>query len=1489
MPRLGSNRKPERPIWRVLAVAALLGVTAGASLATSSHGDGDSTAAGFGMLPSFEAVGDNLIRLQSAAFDPLVGLPPVVPEIPSLDETALAGDVATYWLVQVTDDRFADVAAAIDALGAQRIGNIPDGVYMVRATPLQRAALAANPAVRWSGVYQPSWRVPVALNGLPGLLDLEGEQTYRVHVFRTHPDPDAVGRTIAAIPGAQVVDDARFVIDVTATRAQVPAFAAIDGVEWVTLKPTGVLLNDDARWVIDTGVRDLLAATAPGRLTGAGQTAAVADSGLNYKPDLNGRAHVAFRDCDTAGVVCQEADYTQVTPGTGTAELVDVVANNPGDPHRMMAAFFDLGDVGPNPPDDSSHGTHTGGSVTGDAGVPGVADGHDGLAPGARLVYQSIADIDGGLNTPTDYYQLFRQAYRPSNPGAVPEAYDPTDYANYNPFEDARTHNNSYGLTIPVADPFAESIAIDRFVWEHEDMNIVVSAGNSGPAVGTIGAPSVSKNGFSSAASSNGRQPMVAIDSLTNFSSHGPTGDGRLGPTVATPGEIVVSPKGGTVDGYQYLQGTSMSGPILTGALTLVRQYFYDGYGPAGGVGFPTGVANAAASHNPSAALVKAAVVTGAVRMRGWHTGDDGTVPDLDGQWPSMGQGFGLMNLDASLYFAGDPVHAWYHDVYRADADAFPIGLLGTRSYQLDVAAGAPLDVTLAWTDAPDLLPAGSPNLVNNLNLCVLGPNGETYIGNNMNTRLDPGAEVGETPDSAVAAPDLLNNTERVSVADPAPGTYTVTVSAPVVADGPQGFALAASGLLSEPDSNSTFSPGPARQADAPGAPVISDVQVEPVSADLARVTFTTSEPTEASVTVSGIDHTYDDVYQITPDGYFGIATSPVEDSPTYAGRRVLGTRHEVLVTGLTAGTAYSVTATATDLASQTVSAAGGSFTSPATVFQPGAPDMAQLTSDGAGPQWGIGKQMYAGWSDAFFLGAFMFRLPASVDPAAVTGAYVEFVTAHNVSSQYTADPVFDVELLDEAVEPGWGAQTFQEIADAASLAQLNPTTTVRQGANERVAYTFSCDEIEALRATLATEAGGERMAAFRYESTDPGEHSLVSMEVGFNRRSGGPQLRPKLVLLTAATQSVPPFMPCDPATPAPTITDVGIHRGSDNGTMTVSWRTDVDSSSVVLYRERGTTDWIQVGTPARTLMHQVEVGGLDPTKRYEFGVRSVGCNGATTTADNGGAGWDFFRDIGTTLASIVYDYEADAQGWTTASEDVGGTLPTTPTQWERRSPGDASQQAWYAMPYGDHTNADLISPLVALPGSLVTVDFHAAYDFEQASAVFTTTDGLYLDYSIDGTTWVNAALFQGQNAGYPAMDPERVTFASPGSPLQVRFRAASDDNISSPQYAGVVVDTVTLSSSTAAVPADEALTGPVVPPTAGASGLRLADVPPATAPTPAEVAAGTGMCTQVAGAAVVPPAPLPGLPATGSDDVVLPAMAFALLATFGRRLLRRR
>jgi hypothetical protein len=1401
-------------------------------------------------LPNMHQQGGHLLRLMAGSFDPLQDALPARTGIGLVDASSLPGAVADYWVVQVRSDRFPEVQHAVRVTGGTVTGYLHDDAYLVRATPAQVAQFSTSPAVRWSGYYQPAWRVPAPVGGFPGLMDLNGRRSYLVYVFDEEQNLDAIAGALDSIPGAELRSPAGEVMEVRATAAQVPAMASIPGVEWVGINARVVLLNRDARWVTDTGVRDLFWATKPGRLDGSGQTAAVADTAVNYKEDLNGRAHIAFSDCGPGGP-CKEAEYTQAAPGSSQASMFAVVDHNTG--HRKMVAFFDIGETGPNPYDPSSHGSHTAGSVDGDQPAYQEHTRDDGIAPAAMHVHQNIGTEGGGLAIPGDLYDLFAQAYRPRNPGSVagtsgPNG-NPADYTtNYIPTEDARTHNNSWGLVAPLVDPGYAS-RMDQFIWDHEDMVVVASAGNEGPVPASIIAPSLGKNDLSSGASVNGRQLMASIDSMANFSSHGPTADGRYGVDLATPGMVITSVKGGTVNGYHVAQGTSMSGPVLTGLATLVRQYFFDGYARAGGDGFPVGASDGTRNnrkHNPSAALVKATLINGAARMEGWYTGADGSDRAQDGMWPSEGQGFGLVNLDSSLYFANDATNNWYRDVYRADPEAFPVSAVpATRSYKLQVTAGEPLDVTLAWTDAPDPLAVGTPSLVNNLDLVVTAPDGTTYVGNNMNSRTNPQVEEEETLPGPGPV-DTRNPVERVRLSDPAAGTYTVSVRAGPIAMGNQGYALAAGGLISE---RGSFTPGPPPQPDVAGAPGITGVRVTPFSANTAEVTFSTSEPTTAEAVVSiGADTvTFKDVYNLgNPDGYYGLEEGPVETSEDYANRPVVSTEHEILITGTQPGTAYSLQLSVTDQADNTTNSTA-SLQTPSTVFQADAPDTAQCDAATNSCQWETATQMYASETDGL-LGAYMFRLPDGFDPSAIEGASVEMMSSHNWVVPYTEDPQFTVDLLPQALEQDWQANTYESIHRAPKEARAYPETTHKRGDYYRYAFTFACSDLEKLKQTLANE-----MAAFRWDSSDGG---LFSMEFGFNRRSKGAEMRPRLVLYTDETGTNPTGAPCDPAAPTPQITDVGIHQGLQEDGVTVSWETlNVESDSVVLFREQGTSGWTQVGTHALTKVHHVEVLGLSAEKEYEFAVRSAACNGATATDTNGGEGYDFFfdpsppPDLGARTEHAFYDWEGSGEGWTVQSDS---DLPP-PSEWERREPGasdtvaangsrppDSSKQAWHVSPYTDQDESSLISPPVTFAGPTAEVDFWMAHDLEP------TFDFVHVEYSEDGSQWTTVASIDGTNEHYPNYDHRAFQFENPdpGGTLQIRFRFVSDFAVSSPEFLGVDLDKVTLASYANALPEGEEgqpLTGPVPSPSAEGSGIN----PPATRiqPLARDIAAGTGMC----------------------------------------------
>lgn len=136
-----------------------------------------------------------------------------------------------------------------------------------------------------------------------------------------------------------------------------------------------------------------------------------------------------------------------------------------------------------------------------------------------------------------------------------------------------------------------------------------------------------------------------------------------------------------------------------------------------------------------------------------------------------------------------------------------------------------------------------------------------------------------------------------------------------------------------------------------------------------------------------------------------------------------------------------------------------------------------------------------------------------------------------------------------------------------------------------------------------------------------------------------------------------------------------------------------------------------------------------------------------------------------------AWDFESDAQGWTTAG---------SPVPWTRESPGhgsgtadDPAGQAFdVAGPtgYTDSLDATLTSPEVTLPAGTGVLEWSMRLDTEagyDAVAVQASTDG--------GSTWTTLGTYSGKNADAPGWSPYAVGFDSPGGPVQVRFEFTSD------------------------------------------------------------------------------------------------------------------
>ncbi len=99
-----------------------------------------------------------------------------------------------------------------------------------------------------------------------------------------------------------------------------------------------------------------------------------------------------------------------------------------------------------------------------------------------------------------------------------------------------------------------------------------VAAGNDGPSASTVGSPGCARQVITIGATDDD-------DHVTNFSSRGPTADGRVKPDVCFPGEGIVSAQAAGTQlgpvvspGYISLDGTSMATPHASGSACLLLQ-----------------------------------------------------------------------------------------------------------------------------------------------------------------------------------------------------------------------------------------------------------------------------------------------------------------------------------------------------------------------------------------------------------------------------------------------------------------------------------------------------------------------------------------------------------------------------------------------------------------------------------------------------------------------------------------------------------------------------------------------------------------------------------------------------------------------------------------------------------------------------------------------------------------------------------------------------
>jgi subtilisin-like proprotein convertase family protein len=434
---------------------------------------------------------------------------------------------------------------------------------------------------------------------------------------------------------------------------------------------------------------------------------------------------------------------------------------NSGLPTRV--AYLNNHTTDSNARDCSGHGTNVASIAAGyndHSNQPAEADGvfnHGmGVAPFAKVGASKIFECDGDFSSSWTPAGLTQAAYNGS----------------------ARISNNSWGTGNANAwgDYSAHSAAYDQLVRDavpggvHDPMVEVFAAGNHGDdnggdlkeGYGTISTEASAKNVITVGAAESVRPsvqdlcgtPQAAADSardIVNFSSRGPTDDGRLKPDLVAPGTHVTGaapqhsgytglgtcgpfPPGSTL--YSIVSGSSQATPQVSGAAALVRRWYKHTKGA-----------------DPSPALTKALLVNTATDLAGGSNGKG----DLIAAGPNTDQGWGRVNVGNVF----DSTVRQYRD-QRADDVLNASGESRLQTYAV-AQAGTQVKVTLAWTDAPGPV-TGNP-AVNDLDL-VVEAGGQTYKGNVFS------GAVSRTGGSA----DPRNNVENVYLPTGTSGRFAVKV-----------------------------------------------------------------------------------------------------------------------------------------------------------------------------------------------------------------------------------------------------------------------------------------------------------------------------------------------------------------------------------------------------------------------------------------------------------------------------------------------------------------------------------------------------------------------------------------------------------------------------------------------------------------------------------------------------------------------------------------
>lgn len=240
---------------------------------------------------------------------------------------------------------------------------------------------------------------------------------------------------------------------------------------------------------------------------------------------------------------------------------------------------------------------------------------------------------------------------------------------------------------------------------------------------------------------------------VSNYSSHGPTDDGRIKPDIAGSGENIISTQSTTNTSYDTYSGTSMAAPGITSTMVLLQEYY----------------------QRLNKRYMKAATLKGLVL----HSADD-----VDTPGPDYKMGWGVINAKSAAEI-----------ITTTDYSSFIIeaSLKENQVYSITVNAkeGESLLASISWTDPighfinKGNLNDETPALVNDLDIRIT-KNNETFYPWVLNPK--------QASSPATTGDNKVDPFEKIKINN-ATGTYTITVTHKgKITNGIQNFSLIVSG-----------------------------------------------------------------------------------------------------------------------------------------------------------------------------------------------------------------------------------------------------------------------------------------------------------------------------------------------------------------------------------------------------------------------------------------------------------------------------------------------------------------------------------------------------------------------------------------------------------------------------------------------------------------------------------------------------------------------